>query len=1278
MKLRELSCLIFALCCLSIQAAQSVSVSTCDLRVEQLVNPLGIDTPQPRFSWRIRSEHRNTMQTAYRILVASSPHLLELDSADVWDSGRVASDASIWVDYQGKKLLSNGRYYWKVLVETTAGTALWSETAHWSMGLLGEHRWAGRWIGLDRHMPWDEPTRWSRLSARYLRKEFSLKEKSIRQATLHISGLGLYECFINGQRVGDLVLAPAPTDYRKSVFYNTYDVTALLTPHQANAIGVTLGNGRYYTMQQNHRTYKILNFGFPKVRLNLIVEYEDGTRETISTNTDWKLTADGPIRSNNEYDGEEYDARKELGRWSEPGYDDSRWQAAERVSIPAGLTRAQMMPGMRVVERLSPSDIRQQAPGRYIIDMGQNMVGWLRLKRLQGTKGDSIRLRFAETLQADGELYTANLRDAKATDLYILKGGEEEEWAPRFVYHGFRYVEVTGFPGTPCTENFIGEVVNDDMPRSGTLESDHPTLNQTLHNAYWGIRGNYKGMPVDCPQRNERQPWLGDRSMGCLGESFLMDNGPLYAKWMDDIREAQRADGCIPDVAPAYFYYYTDNMTWPVTFLLVGDMLYEQYANDAPIRKHYPAMKLWLQHMQEAYMNEEFILTRDRYGDWCVPPESPELIHSKDSTRITDGRLIATAYFYKSLQLLAKFARLQGYTEDVQEYEALAEKVKTSFNRHYWKAEKGYYSNNTVTANLLPLAFGLADSTQGNLASRAIIDKMVDYYNATIQCGVIGVQWLMNELVRMGRSDVAYVLATHNKYPGWGYMAAKGATTIWELWNGDTADPSMNSGNHVMLLGDLLPFCYRHLAGIAASAPGFKTLKMKPAFELEEVGYIKASYTTPYGEVKSHWTQSPQAYEWQVTIPANTTAEVWLPQAESGLISESGRSLQQQDDITILRREAGFTVCRIGSGSYHFRMPKSIEAGNGRQGILADEFICNYPPFPESHAATIVETKKGLVAAWFGGTKEKNPDCCIWVSRLTKKGWTAPQKVADGVLDGTKYACWNPVLTVTPSGELQLYYKIGVNVAGWSGHVVTSRDCGKTWSRSRALPQGFLGPIKNKPVWIGHRMICPSSTEGKEGWRVHFEISEDEGRTWKMVGPIAAQEVTETDKLRRSNARHTTIQAIQPTILVHPDGALQALCRTQNNGSVASTWSRDGGETWSPLEFIDLPNNNSGIDGLRLQDGRYLLVYNHYRYIAGKKKNRTPINVGISTDGMHWQAAAILEDSPINQYSYPSVIQGKDGKVHIVYTWRRQRIKYVCIDPACLSCGSFEEKGWKE
>ena len=688
-----------------------------DLRTEQLKNPLGIDIRHPRLGWRIESDEQNVMQTAYHILVASSPELLAQGKGDCWDSGKVKTDASQWITYQGETLKRNTPYYWKVKVYTHTNETDWSEPASWSMGLLNEADWQGQWIGLDRPAPGDSETQWSRLAARYLRKEFALT-KEVKRATVHIAGMGLYELFINGQRIGEQVLAPAPTDYRKTILYNTYDVTPQL--QKENAIGVILGNGRFYTMRQNYKPYKIPTFGYPKLRLNLIVEYTDGSRQTIASDISWKLTTEGPIRSNNEYDGEEYDARKELGDWNRAGYDDTNWIPAGRVSIPSGTLRAQMMPGMKVTESLKPVSIRKQGD-KQILDIGQNMAGWLRI-RIKGQVGDSIRLRFAERLQPDGEIFTKNLRDAHCTDIYVVSGREPQDttWAPRFVYHGFRYVEISGYPNAK-TEDFTAEVVDDEMAHTGTFTCSDETLNKVLRNAFWGIRSNYKGMPVDCPQRNERQPWLGDHAMGSWGESLFFNNHALYNKWTRDIREAQREDGCIPDVAPAYWNYYSDNVTWPATLPLVCDMLFTNYGDRRAIEENYPALKKWVSHIREYYLIKEFIITKDKYGDWCVPPESLEMIHSNDPARKTDGALIATAYYLKVLQLMHRFASLQGLTAEAEEWGALEGRIKDAFNARFLHVKEGtspvpghtlypdsiFYGNNTVTANILPLAFGL-------------------------------------------------------------------------------------------------------------------------------------------------------------------------------------------------------------------------------------------------------------------------------------------------------------------------------------------------------------------------------------------------------------------------------------------------------------------------------------------------------------------------------------------------------------------------------------------
>jgi alpha-L-rhamnosidase len=890
-------------------------IATQNLRCEMLHNPLGIETIHPRLSWQITGEGRNINQTAYQVLVASTPAKLAANVGDLWDSHRVNSGESIMINYAGKALISRTACYWKVKVWTNKGESQWSQPAMWSEGLLNTTDWKARWIGHDGGFPWDSVSKFSRLSARYYHKQFDVKQE-VKKATVYIIGLGRYELYINGNIIDDQVLAGPPTDYTQSVKYNTFDVTNAIK-QGANAVTTVLGNGRFFTMRPKYKPKKIKEFGFPKMLLQLEVEYTDGTRQLIVSDSSWKFTADGPIRTNNEYDGEEYDATKEIPGWNNTGFDDSKWLKAGLVEAPGGRVEAQVNELIKVMDRVKPISINQLKSGTWIMDMGQNFAGWVKM-HVKGKRGDKITLRYAETLQLNGELYVANLRDAKVTDVYTLKGGEDESWRPAFVYHGFRYVEISGYPGRPELADFEGEVVYDAMATTGHFETSNPLINQVYHNAYWGILSNYKGMPVDCPQRNERMPWLGDRAVGSLGESFVFANGNLYAKWLDDIAQSQKPDGAIPDVAPAYWNYYSDNMTWPGTYILVADMLYRQFADKAPIEKHYVSMKEWMDYMRVKYM-KDYIVTKDKYGDWCVPPESPELIHSKDSSRNTDGQLIATAYYYHLSGLMQKFAKLLHKPADAQAFAALKLRVGNAFNKKYLNKKSFRYANNTVTANLLPLYFGITPAASSKAVFKNIVDKIENDANGHISTGVIGTQWLMRGLTEYGRPDLAYRIASNDDYPSWGYMVKHGATTMWELWNGDTANPAMNSHNHIMLLGDLIAWFYQDLAGIKTVNAGFKEMVMIPPV-ISQLNTVNASYETPYGVVKSSWISNNGRFTWHITIPPNSKALVYIPAGTGKAITESGQAIATIKDIKLVKIEGGRAIFRIGSGSYNFEV----------------------------------------------------------------------------------------------------------------------------------------------------------------------------------------------------------------------------------------------------------------------------------------------------------------------------------------------------------------------
>jgi alpha-L-rhamnosidase len=1227
------------------------AIEVKNLRTESQTNPIALATAMPRFSWELTGAELGIWQTGYRMLLASSPEKLANNIGDLWDSGQTSDNASVNVTYAGKPLNSRAQGWWKVKVWANGQESAWSEPAQFTIGLLNYNDWDGRWIGFDKAMPWDDETQFSHLSARYFRKEFAPK-KAIRKAMVHIIGMGMYQLRINGQKVGDAELSPMPTDYHKSVMANTYDVTSLLKA-DSNAIGVILGNGRFYTMRQNFKHYKIKSFGYPKMLFQLEVEYADGTRDKLLSDDTWKLCVDGPIRSNNEYDGEIYDATKELTGWDIKGFDDSGWMKPQYVQEPEGMPVPQPSPNMKVMQVLKPIAIKALGNDVFVIDMGQNMAGWLRIN-IQGNRGDTVTLKFAERLNADGTLYTAPLRSARATDIYICKGGGIETWQPSFVYHGFRYVEVKGLKSPNLTQ-FEGCVVNDEMSVAGTFTSSNDILNQLHQNSYWAIRSTYKGMPIDCPQRDERQPWLGDRSMVTLGETFMFDNHLLYAKWMDDMAQSQKMDGAMPDMAPAYYRYYSDNMTWPGTYLITADILYQQFGDSRPIEKYYASMKKWLDYMQLNHMRD-YVMQRDSYGDWCMPPESQELIHTRDSLRRTDGKLISTAYFYHFMGLMQKFAKVSGHPADTLGYQVLADSVRAAFNRQFYNAKTSQYGNNTVTANLLPLVFGMVPQGDDEKVFGNIIEKTVRQNNTHVTSGIIGMQWFLRGLTKQGRSDVAYRLATNTDFPSWGYMLQNGATTIWELWNSDTASPKMNSHNHVMMLGDLISWMYEDLGGIKAASPGFKTITMKPE-DVDGLDFVKTSYQSVHGLIKSEWHQTFQQFSWVITVPANTKAFVYVPVRSGAVVTESGKPVDQVADVKFLRREGRCAVYEVGSGNYRF-----VSQYNWKAGMVKGEFISLRPGYPESHGATIAETPAGLVASWFGGTKERNPDMCIYVSCLEKGQWSTPINVANGIVNDTlRLATWNPVLYQVPKGPLMLFYKVGPNVAGWKGYYLTSTDNGKTWSGPTALPDGFIGPVKNKPVLVGkNTLMCPSSTEG-DGWKVHFEVTNDWGKTWTKIGPINDGQKT---------------KVIQPSLLTYKDGRMQVVCRSRNR-AVMSSWSTDGGKTWGEMTATHLPNNNSGTDAVTLKDGRQLLVYNHVLPPGDLAKGpRTPLNVAISNDGKTWEACLVLEDSPISQYSYPSVIQTKDGMVHVVYTWRRERLKHVVIDPQKLKPLKMDGINW--
>jgi alpha-L-rhamnosidase len=752
-----------------------------------------------------------------------------------------------------------------------------------------------------------------RLPARYLRREFDV-EKPVRRAVAYYSGLGLSEMWLNGKKTDSDVLSPGLTEYDKRAFYVTRDVTGMIRKGP-NAIGVILGNGRYYA-PRSKVPVPTRSFGFPKLLFQVRIEYADGTSDVVASDASWDLSANGPIRANNEYDGEEYDARLEFPGWAMPGFAGTGWQRAQVVAAPGGVISAQMIEPIRVTGVLKPKSVKEVRPGVFIFDMGQNMVGWCRLK-VRGPTGTSVKLRHAEVLTREGLLYMDNIRGARVTDVYTLNGKGQEVYEPRFTYHGFRYVEMTGFPGKPSLDSIQGLVVNDDLDETGSFACSNPVVNRIFTNIVWGVRGNYRSIPTDCPQRDERQGWLGDRSQECRGESYIFNISKLYHKWLTDIADAQKPSGSVSDVCPSYWPLYNDNVTWPSSIVIIPGTLHAQYGDLKPIQEIYPAAKLWMDYMSTFVTNG--IISKDSYGDWCVPPEDPKLIHSADPARKTDPALLATGFFYHDALLMEKYATLLGRTADAEHFGKLASDLKAGLNKKLYDPEKGYYGNGSQTSCVLPLAFGLApEEAQSGIFAR-LVEKIASESKNHVGTGLIGGQWLMRTLTRHGRADLAWTIASQETYPSWGYMVGKDATTIWELWNGDTADPAMNSGNHVMLVGDLLIWMFENLAGIrpAPETPGFARIVMRPETP-PGLDWVKATHRSASGLIESEWRKEAGKFVWRMRIPPNTTARVEVPNPSGKGANESGKPASQAKGVRVLGSEGGRQLLEVQSGTYVF------------------------------------------------------------------------------------------------------------------------------------------------------------------------------------------------------------------------------------------------------------------------------------------------------------------------------------------------------------------------
>ncbi len=895
----------------SVFAAKAAGIEPGYLRCEYKVDPIGIDETQPRLSWIVTSEARGAGQSAYQIIAASSKRDVDADKADLWDSGKVESDETAHIVYSGETLESEMQVFWKVRVWDREGNpSAWSDSAMWSMGLLRDSDWKAKWIGYDMKLTKKQKldAEWSavnrnlhkkaHLPAPYLRKDFSIGE-SVKRATVYATALGFYQLYINGKRVGDDFFTPGWTDYNKRIYYQTYDVTDLLKPGAGNAIGAILAEG-WYAGNVGSRGQNIYGSQL-RLKAQIHIVYGNGDEQVVSTDETWKAS-DGPIREADMQDGETYDARLEMTGWSESGFNDASWKNV--VSTDGVKALIQAYPGIpvRKTREVTPISVTEPKPGVFIYDLGQNFAGCARLKA-SGNAGTKIVLRFGEMLDSDGLLYTTNLRGARVIDTYILKGGAEEIWEPDFTYHGFRYVEITGYPGKPGMDAITGVVMQSGLAETSTFATSMPLLNRLYSNIVWGQRSNYFEVPTDCPQRDERLGWMGDAQVFVRTASYNMDIAPFFTKWMVDVEDGQRADGAFTDVAPAVLTGVSS--AWADAGVICPWTIYNVYGDKRIVEKHYKSMERWIDFQkQRSGNNLSFI---GGYGDWL------------NVNQPTDKGLISTAYYGRSVDLLAQMARAIGRKEAAEKHNKLYRGIGKAFTG-YFMASDGKISGDTQTGYLLALNFGLIPDKLRKHAAAHLVDgiKNRDWSLAT---GFLGCSMLLPTLTEVGRTDVAYRLLTNRKYPSWGYSIDQGATTTWERWNSYTkengfGDPGMNSFNHYAY-GAVGEWMFSTLAGIDMEEPGYKRILIHPR-PGGGLTWAEASYNSIRGLIAVSWKFRDNDVTLDVTIPANTVATVYVPAGSEADVAEDGGPVDKSQGVKFLRMEPGAAVFEIGSGKYSF------------------------------------------------------------------------------------------------------------------------------------------------------------------------------------------------------------------------------------------------------------------------------------------------------------------------------------------------------------------------
>jgi len=872
------------------------------LKCENLVNPFGIDIASPQFSWQLTSSLRNQKQLAYQILVSDQLKELLVGNGNFWDSGKVLSSETCNIPYQGKTLSSGLKLWWKVRVwDASGGLSVWSPAAEWEMGYLNQSDWLARWIGAgEDHFPDSAKTD----PAPWFRKVFNTKG-NIRSARIRVSGLGFYELYLNGKKIGDQVLAPAQTNYdirklqkliyyhddqsRQRVLYNTFDVTGQLLEGE-NAIGIVLGNGWY---NQRDRTVEgCMWYNTPRLIFQMEITFRDGTKKIICSDESWKVTT-GPILHDGIFSGELYDARLELGDWNKPGYNDWKWQKAAVVRAPAGSLKSQLAPFDKIVRSIHPILLGKSTTGVSLFDAGEMISGWVQLK-LHGNRGDTVRIRHIEELG----------RDYHQIDTYILKGTGEESYEPRFTWHAFRQVEVSGLKYQPKADDLVIEVVNTEVAPAGTFECSNPLFNQIFQNYLRTQLGNLHGsISSDCPHR-ERLGYTGDGQVAIESAIFCFDMTRFYQKWFLDMENARNHNtGYVPHTVP--FGGGGGGPAWGSGYVIMPWAYYLSYQDKHVLQTHYAGMKHWVEYLGTRCDSAGIVVREEPkgwcLGDWATPEKiklSPELVN--------------TCYYFYVTDLMAKIAGVLGKLPDQKRFEQLAMQIKASINKRFYSSDTGEYLDGKQGANVFPLAFGIVKEKEKPRVFRNVL-KHLEQNKNHFDTGILATPLLLKVLTENGRSDLAYVVMNQRDFPSYGdYILGKQATTLWENWDG------ASSHSHPMY-GSVVAWFFNTLAGISPVevTPGWQNFVIDP-FTDNELSYAKASYSSVNGRVSSSWKKDSGNLILDVEIPVNTTATIHFPSSKPEQVQENGHSVMNSKEFKFLGTEKGKSLFSVGSGKYRF------------------------------------------------------------------------------------------------------------------------------------------------------------------------------------------------------------------------------------------------------------------------------------------------------------------------------------------------------------------------